>query len=252
MTPTLSTSRGDVYITADIEELSHKAGEFVVELAARSVQQSGRFTLSLSGGSTPKSLYSTLASPQFRDRIPWSSVHLFWGDERCVPPDHAQSNYRMVNEALISKVSIPAANIHRLEGENSDPKKAAEKYEALLKELFHLQGARRPRFDLLFLGMGDEGHTASLFPDSAALTELQRLVVANYVDKLHAWRLTFTMPVINAAAEVAFLIAGAGKAEIVSQVFAGAPLPAAQVQPSNGQLSWFFDRAAAGKLSAAS
>src|SRR5690348_12619014 len=149
MNQILRTSRGDVYIAEDLADLSQKAAEFVVELAARSVQKSGRFTLSLSGGSTPKSLYSTLAGAPFRDRIPWSSVHLFWGDERCVPPDHAQSNYRMVSESLISKVSIPPGNVHRMAGETSDPKQAALQYEALLKDFFHLRGTSRPRFDLL-------------------------------------------------------------------------------------------------------
>src|SRR5581483_9012192 len=163
MKPTARTDHGDIYVFSDVQELSHGAAQFVVEVAQRSIQQSGRFTFSLSGGSTPRSLYRVLASPEFRDRIPWSKLHLFWGDERCVPPDHAQSNYRMVNESLLSKVPIPAANVHRMSAELPDHEQAAAEYEQVLRDFFHLGDNALPRFDLLLLGLGQKGHTASLF-----------------------------------------------------------------------------------------
>jgi 6-phosphogluconolactonase len=210
--------------------------------------KAGRFTVALAGGSTPRSLYSMLASSEFVDRISWPQVYLFWSDERCVPPDHADSNYRMANESLISRVPIPVGNIHRMEGEG-EPKTSASRYEAVLKRVLQLSDKGIPRFDLVLLGMGEDGHTASLFPDSEALQETKRLVTAVYVEKLKSYRFTLTLPVLNHAANVFFLVAGESKAGILRKVFLGndgpEKYPVLGVKPQDGRVLWFADQAAA-------
>lgn len=216
--------------------------------AAQAVQAKGRFTVALSGGSTPKALYSLLAT---KSTIPWDKVCFFWGDERYVPPDHPESNYRMANEALLSKVPVRPENVFRIHAEEKDAAAAALQYEQALKDSFHLAPGQFPRFDLILLGTGPDGHTASLFPGTAALNESQRLVVANWVPKFNTHRITFTYPVLNAAACVIFLASGPDKAAILHQVLenSNADLPAQKVQPTDGQLIWLLDQAAAGALS---
>jgi 6-phosphogluconolactonase len=186
--------------------------------------------------------------------VPWDKIYFFWGDERHVPPDHPDSNFRMANEALLSKVPVPAANIFRIPAENPDASAAAQAYEETLRKFFGLGAGEFPRFDLILLGIGPEGHTASLFPETAALQEKSRLVVANWVEKLKANRITMTLPVFNAAREVAFLVSGTDKAPIVHEALEGKnpeKYPCRMVEPNDGKLIWFVDRAAASELASA-
>ncbi len=238
-------------------DLFHAAAEEFVRAARAAIGAQGRFTAALSGGSTPKALYSLLASNYAA--FAWNRVFLFFGDERHVPPTAADSNYRMVNESLLAKIAIPPENVFRVPAENPDAAAAAADYEAHLRRFFGLRSAIRPedrpaefpRFDLILLGMGPDGHTASLFPDSPALDEQSRLVVANWVAKFNTRRITFTFPVLNRAAEVMFLASGADKADMLHQVLeskSAPPLPAQRVQPSDGKLLWMVDEAAAAKL----
>ena len=241
-------TKPEIILCDDAAALARRGAEQFVASAGQAIAQTGRFAVALSGGSTPAALYALLATTEFRARVDWSSVHLFWGDERCVPPDHPDSNFRMTRENLLDRIQLPADNIHRMRGE-LEPTAAADAYEAELKRFF---GSGMPRFDLIFLGLGEDGHTASLFPGSAALEPSERLVAAVYVEKLRSHRLTLTPAVINAAAEVVFLIAGASKQEIVNEIFAGAAAatryPAARVAPVNGRLIWLIDTAAAAGL----
>ena len=225
------------------------AADFIVDLAAQAIGERGRFTLALSGGSTPRPIYARLASADYRDRIEWSKVHVFFGDERCVPPDDARSNYRMACEALLDHVSLPPDHIHRIQGE-IDPAQAALIYEQELQQLFRTSAF--PTFDLICLGLGDNGHTASLFPGTASLREKERWIVPQYVEVMTSWRVTFTAPLINAARNSAFLVEGAGKAEVLWRILNGPyqpdVLPAQLIQPVNGELHWLVDAAAAAKL----
>jgi 6-phosphogluconolactonase len=239
-------------VAPDAAALMHLAAEEVAARAASAVRARGRFSVALSGGSTPRALYALLADPRapFRARVPWQAVQVFFGDERQVPPDHADSNYRMAREALLAHVPIPAESVHRVRGELADADEAALEYEAELAEAFALHEGERPRLDLALMGMGPDGHTASLFPGSPALDETSRLAVAPFVPKFGAHRVTLTLPVFAAARAVLFLVAGADKAERVAEVLGGrAPeLPAARVRPSDGELLWLLDAAAAARL----
>ena len=234
-------NKRELIICPNTEELYGKAAERFAELAQQAAQARGRFTVALSGGSTPRGLYALLATAEYRERIPWSHVHLFWGDERCVPPDHPESNYRMVQESLLSKIAIPERNVHRMAGEK-EPQIAAAEYEAELKNFFRLSEGALPRFDLILLGLGEDGHTASLFPGSEALEDTEHLVVAICVEQLKTHRLTLTLPVLNNAAQVIFLVAGESKSAILKEVLRADPfssnLPAAKVQPVTGGLTW--------------
>jgi 6-phosphogluconolactonase len=228
------------------------SAEFIADLAARAVAERGRFIIALSGGGTPKPIYARLASPDYRDRIAWEKVHIFFGDERCVPPGDVRSNYRMVREAWLDHSTIPAANIHRIHAEN-EPALEALRYEQDIAGRF--RSARLPAFDLILLGMGENGHTASLFPGTAVLRETARWVVAQYVEVMTAWRVTFTAPLINAARHVAFLAEGAGKAQMLWNVLEGPyqpdVWPSQLIQPVSGELHWLVDAAAAAKIGAA-
>lgn len=223
------------------------AAEFAAQ-ASQAVRANGRFTVALSGGSTPKTLYSLLAT---KPDIPWDKLCFFWGDERHVPPDHPDSNYRMADEALLSKVPVRPENVFRIHAEEKDAATAALKYEQSLQDFFHLSPGEFPRFDLILLGVGPDGHAASLFPDTAALNEKQRLVVANWVPKFNTHRITFTFPVLNAAACLMFLASGADKAPILHQVLenSAADLPSQRMRPTNGKLIWLVDEPAASNLS---
>ena len=230
------------------EEVTVGAAEYITTLAEERVQTRGRFTVALSGGSTPRRLYETLASPPYVERLAWERCVLLWSDERCVPPDHRESNYRLAKETLLDRVPVLESNVHRMRGE-APPPEAAEEYQRLLRQVFDEPA---PSIDLVLLGLGSDGHTASLFPGTNALQEERRLVVANWIPQLDAHRLTFTLPLLNAAAEVAFLVTDEAKAEVVRQVLQptegeSAP-PAALVQPA-GKLHWFLSKAVASRLS---
>src|SRR5208337_25673 len=212
-----------IEVLATAADLFHAAAEEFVRAARTAIGAQGRFTVALSGGSTPKALYSLLAS-NYADFV-WNRVFLFFGDERHVPPTDAESNYRMVQESLLTKIAIPAENVFRVPAENPDASAAAADYEAQLRKFFEINSGEFPRFDLILLGLGPDGHTASLFPDSAALDEQSRLVVANWVAKFNAYRITFTFPVLNRAAEVMFLASGADKANMLHQVMEGKSTP---------------------------
>ena len=209
--------------------------------------------MALSGGSTPKKMFAMLANDAaLRNRMPWCRVHFFWGDERHVPPDHTDSNFRMTNEVMLSRVPVPPENIHRIRAENPDAGKAAEDYEQELREFFMLGPEQLPPFDCVFLGMGTDGHTASLFPGTKALQERKRLVVPNWVDKFQSYRITLTTPVLNNADLVIFLVSGEEKAQPLRTVLEGQKqpdrLPSQLIEPTHGKLLWLVDRAAAGLL----
>ncbi len=231
------------------EEVARVVSERFAEVVAKAVEDHGRCAVALSGGSTPKRIYELLASEEFRGLVPWEATHLFFSDERCVPAEHADSNYRMAREALFSKIDLPEGNVHRMRGE-LEPGEGAELYEDEMRAFF---GAGEwPRFDLILLGMGDDGHTASLFPHTDALAESSRWAVANWVEKFDAHRLTLTAPTINHASRIAFVVTGASKAERLVDVLNGnydpQRLPAQMISPVNGMLEWFLDGAAAVKL----
>ena len=234
------------------QELFEAAAEVVVHTATDAVEQRGRFTIALSGGSTPKSLFNLLAT-NARTVLPWDRMFFFWGDERHVPPTDPDSNYRMAEEAMLSKIPVAAGNVFRIPAENPDAAAAADAYEQTLRKFFQLGPGEVPIFDLILLGMGPDGHTASLFPGSAGLQEKTRLVIANWVDKLKTSRLTLTLPVLNAARCVAFLVSGTDKAAVLKTVLEeDAPAeqyPSKLIRPNNGKLIWLLDRAAASDLS---
>ena len=233
----------------DAESLSQAAAQRFAEIARDSVERSGRFGVALAGGSTPKRVYKLLAGDDFRDAVDWTKCHVFFGDERCVPPDDAESNFRMANEALLSRVAVPLENVHRMKGEG-DAVANARAYEDELRDFF--PGEEWPAFDLVMLGLGEDGHTASLFPHTEALRETRAWVSANWVEKLGAFRLTLTGPAINRARNVMFVVAGAGKVGPLVEVLKGAHnperLPAQLIRPVSGTLEWFVDRAASSKL----
>lgn len=243
----------EIRVLTTPQELFAAAADEVIQLANQAVSARGRFTIALSGGSTPKSLYNLLAT-NARTALPWEKMFFFWSDERHVPPDNPESNYRMANEAMLSKVPVPTANVFRPATENTDAEAVATEYEATLKKFFQLSAGQFPQFDLILLGMGPDGHTASLFPGTAGLQEKNRIVIANWVEKLKTYRLSFTFPVLNAAACVTFLVSGTDKADVLKGVLEesapGAPYPASLVNPEHGKLIWFLDRAAASGLSA--
>jgi 6-phosphogluconolactonase len=237
---------------ADVESLGEAAAHEFVRCAREAIADRGRFTVTLSGGSTPRRSYQLLAAEPLRAQVDWEHVEFFWGDERCVPPDHADSNYRMAREAMLGHLPIPAEHVHRLEAERADRDAAARDYEATLARVFGATpGGEPPSFDLIMLGMGPDGHTASLFPHTKALDETARWVVANFVPKFNTDRLTLTRPILNRAREVLFLVAGADKAERLVEVLTGPAdpkrLPAQSIQP-DGHLVWFVERAAAERL----
>lgn len=242
----------EILVMANPDELSRRAAQEFVRQAGEAVQAKGFFATALSGGSTPRGLYMQLASDQYRERVPWSKVHLFWGDERCVSPDHQDSNYRMARESLIDKVPIPKENVYRMPAEQEDHVHAAMEYEQTIRSFFRTETGVLPRFDLIILGMGEDGHTASLFPWTSALGERDRFVSANYIERFDAYRLTLTVPLINQAAEVIFLISGESKASVLREVLEGdlqpQRLPSQLIKPVNGRLLFIVDRMAAGKL----
>lgn len=259
-TKMLNKSDAQVRIYHDSDELAIKAARHFARLADQYTLGSGRFTVALSGGSTPRKMFSMLASEPFLETVPWSSIYFFWGDERCVPPDHADSNYLMARETLFDKVPVPAENIFRIPAETADHNLAASQYAATIREFFLSdpeatqadQSSYVPRFDLIFLGMGPDAHTASLFPGTDALYVNDRIVVANFVQKFNADRITLTATIINNARNITFVAAGADKAEALKAVLEGSyqpdVYPSQLIRPRNGTLLWMVDEAAASLL----
>lgn len=238
-----------VEVVADADALADAAAARFVAAAEAAIGARGAFLVALSGGDTPRHAYQQLARAPWDSRVSWSRVQVFWGDERCVPPEDAESNYRMAREALLDHVAVPAANVHRIRGEDP-PASAASRYDADLRRLLRTSGGR---LDLVLLGLGQEGHTASLFPGGAAVRESRRWVVAEYVPAVSSWRVTQTLVPINAAAEVLFLVSGGRKADVVRRVLEGPAgpgreLPAQAVAPSQGSVHWVIDAAAAAEL----
>ena len=251
-----SKLRINYYVVDDAAALARRAAQHFTEMIGETVAARGRARIAVSGGSTPKTTFGLLANPAepWRGQLPWDKLELYFVDERCVPPDHPDSNFRMTRESLLDHVPLSPAQIHRMEGE-LNPEEAAARYESELRNSFRLEGAESPRFDLVELGMGPDGHTASLFPHSAAIHEMGRLVTANHVANKDAWRITLTWPVINHAASVFFLIGGAEKAEVLKEVLLGnrdpERLPSQLIRPASGILTLILDKAAASLLPAA-
>lgn len=239
------TTRVEVYQNND--DLCLAAAEHWLASCAASLQRQDHCHIALAGGSTPKALYQLLAQPEFQQRMDWQRVHIYFGDERHVPPDDPQSNYRMAREALLDKVAIPPQQCHPIPW-REDAKQAAGEYAQILKDQLPVE-AGLPRFDMIWLGMGDDGHTASLFPGTTILQEFDNLCAATYVDKLNTWRVSLTYPVLNNAERVFLLVSGAGKAERLAEILRAQPMdyPVAKVHPQ-GQLNWLLDNAAAADL----
>src|SRR4051812_27047204 len=234
----------EIKVLPDATEIAIEAAERIIDAANRAADEGQTFSIALAGGSTPKALYELLASDAYKSRVDWPRVEVFFGDERAVPPDHKDSNYRMAHEALLSRVPIPGDNVYRMAGE-LEPNEAAKEYGQMLKEKFGEGG-----MDLVLLGMGDDGHTASLFPGTEALKETKHRCVANFVPKLSTWRITLTAPFINRSKDIMFLVSGASKSARLHEVLEGPRdprrLPSQLIQPTAGHVAWLIDAPAAG------
>ncbi len=239
-----------IVIYPDVDTLSHEAAQYIVRVASESIAAHGRFAIALSGGSTPKKLYALLGSEPYRSQIDWTLVDIFWSDERCVPPDNEESNYLMAQQVMLSKIPIPTNQVHRMPADQPDHNAASYAYTLEMQQVIGTEGV--PSFDLIQLGMGPEGHTASLFPHQPSLHEQQRLVMPVTVPKPPPPRLTFTPRLLNAAVHVLFLVTGAEKQDAVKAVLEGDyqpdEYPAQIVQPTKGEVTWMLDKAAANKL----
>ncbi len=244
--------KSEKIIASDTGELNKLAAAKFVSIARDAIKKRGKFTVALAGGSTPKGLYSLLATDKFRALVDWTRVFFFLGDERNVLPDDAESNFRMANESLLKPLDIAENQIFRWQTELENAEEIARDYERKIREFFNLSKDEFPRFDLILLGMGEDGHTASLFPFTKALNETEKIAVANTIEKLDTTRLTLTFPVINNAANVIFLIGGEKKAEVLSEVLTGEiepeKLPSQNIKPRNGNLFWMLDEKAAQNL----
>jgi 6-phosphogluconolactonase len=250
-----SGARTEIRLFADLEELSEAAAGDFCSIACQAIAERGRALVALSGGSTPRRLYELLTTDRYRHQVAWDCVEFFWGDERAIPPDHSDSNYRMVRQVLLEPLAIPTAHIHRIEGERNDLAAAALAYEREIARVFGvLPDGPPPAFDLVLLGMGTDGHTASLFPGNDLAREASRWVVSQYVPAIAASRVTMTPRLLNAARHVMFLVAGTEKADALALVLNGARnpqrLPAQMIEPTSGVLVWFVDRGAAARLDA--
>jgi 6-phosphogluconolactonase len=238
----------NIQVYSDAEALSKAAAELFVQLSQAAIARYGRFTVVLSGGSTPKRVHELLAQSPHREAVDWQNVHVFWGDERCVPMDDERSNAKMAYDTLLNHVPVPPSQIHPMSG-TLPPAESAVQYEAILKGYFSEQA---PRFDLVFLGMGDDGHTASLFPGTTALKEEARWAIENYVEKVGMYRITLTAPAINWADAIAFMVAGANKAQVLKEVLEGEyqpdVLPSQLIQPANCEVTWLLDESAATQI----
>lgn len=244
----------EILVCADAKSVALEAAAIFVRLAADAVRDRSRFTVALSGGSTPKALFEILATSQWQTQVDWKNIHLFWGDERYVPDDYPDSNFRMTLETLLSRVPVPPVNVHRIKTELSPAEAAAASYETDISRFFGTAPGSLPSFDLVFLGLGANAHTASLFPHSKAIHETSRLVVAEYIAEVGMWRITMTAPLLNAARNVIFLVCGSDKAPVLRDVLFGdhdpERKPAQLIHPSDGSLTWLIDSAAAVQLPA--
>jgi 6-phosphogluconolactonase len=243
----------EIRILADGAAIAKRAAQEFVQAAGAAVSARGSFNVALAGGSTPKALYGLLVNdPALRSQVPWDKTHLFFGDERHVPPDHPDSNFRMASEAMISKSPLKREQVTRIKGEYPDADQAALEYEKALRDYFHLKSEDYPNFDLLLVGMGNEGHTLSLFPGTKALHADGRIAVRNWVGKLDTDRITLTAPAASNSAEILFMVTGADKAPALKSVLEGPfepeQLPAQSLQPKNGKLLWLVDAAAGSML----
>jgi 6-phosphogluconolactonase len=234
----------EVKIYPDKNTLIRESAAYISNVIQTTINEQNKCTFVLAGGSTPKGLYKTLASHEYREKVDWRKVHLFWGDERCVRPEHPESNYRMAKETLIDHIDIPQENVHRIPAEK-EPAETAREYEETINRFFG-DTSQLPVFDIILLGIGEDGHTASLFPGTEALEENKRWVTEVYVKKLNTHRITLTYPGINSGRNVIFLVAGSSKADIVRKVYrkADSKFPAVQVIPANGNLIYLLDKAA--------
>jgi 6-phosphogluconolactonase len=241
----------EILVGADVEETVRIAAGQFAALARKVAAENGVVSAALSGGNTPRRLFQLLAAEPFAALVPWNSIQFFWGDERNVPPGHPESNYSMARELLFAHLLVPPANIHRIPTGDGTAVEAADLYERVLREKVPLAHGL-PRLDYVLLGLGANGHTASLFPNRSTLHERQRLVIADHVDEVNSWRVTLTAPVLNNAAQVTFLVIGEDKASVVEQVLEGPrdseATPAQLIAPANGSLTWILDSAAAGRL----
>ena len=240
-----------IVVSENKEQLFTATAKLISDAAREAIGRSGRFALVLTGGSTPKSLYELLASDEWREKIDWSKVHLFWGDERFVPATDAQSNYAMAKRALIDRLDLRAEQIHRVVTENTTPELCAQAYEKDIREFFHSAAGEFPSFDFVLNGMGSNRHVLSLFPGRPTIHEKRKLVAADFIPEVHMDRITMTAPLVNAARQVVFLVAGSDKADAVNDVLFGAQdvdkKPAQVIQP-NGELIWMLDKDAAAQV----
>ena len=245
-------SKSEIQVFTDNAELTRTAATYFLHHASGAIETRGQATIALAGGSTPKALYSLLASPPYHNQLDWGKVHLFWGDERHVPPDHQESNFRMAQQTMLGRLPVPAAQIHRMKGERPDAQEAADEYESLLQSHFKLAPPQVPQLDLVLLGLGPDGHTASLFPGTTAVHEHERWVAAPWVEKLHTYRITMTPVLLNQASHIVFLVSGQDKSIALRAVLEGPSqpeeFPAQVIRPVHGKVTWFLDNAAARDL----
>jgi 6-phosphogluconolactonase len=241
----------EYFVYEDVNAFAHHGAQVFADQINSAATARGQARIAISGGNTPKPVFKLLAGDEFKSSVPWDKLSLYWVDERCVPPTDKDSNYGMTRAAFLDAVPLPGENVFRMEGE-LDPEEAAARYESAIRNSMRLEGAELPTFDLVALGMGDDGHTASLFPHTEGLHEFGRIVIANHVPQKDTWRLTLTSPVINQARHVLFLIQGADKADVLHRVFLGdydpETLPSQLIAPANGKITLILDKAAAAKL----
>ncbi|HTO76742.1 MAG TPA: 6-phosphogluconolactonase [Thermoanaerobaculia bacterium] len=246
------TGAPEVRTLEDVDRIAQAAAAEFLSSTGEALRNAPTAAVALSGGSTPRKLYALLASDDFRGRVRWPRIHFFFGDERHVGPEDAESNYRMAAETMLSRVPVPPENVHRIRAEDPSAEAAARSYEREIEEHFRLAPGQFPRFDLALLGLGTDGHTASLFPGTKGLSETRRRAVSNWIGKLDTERITLTAPTFNAAAEVVFLVCGDDKSAPLKSVLEGAyeptQLPAQLIRPGAGRLLWLADRAAASRL----
>jgi 6-phosphogluconolactonase len=248
-TPVIEKSNWEIEVFSDLEVLSLRAASIFVNASKNSIAAKKRFAAAISGGSTPRRLYTLLGSDAYRDQVDWQHVHLFWADERCVPKEDKASNFRAAFDTLLLKVALPDKNIHRIKGEEA-PDKAARDYEEEIRKFFG--GWEKPGFDLIILGMGEDGHTASLFPGSKSLEETVRFAIPVYLEEAKKNRITLTLPVLNNADQILFLVAGPSKAAILSEILGEGEkkkgFPAGLIRPAHGNITWLIDQQAAAKI----
>jgi 6-phosphogluconolactonase len=240
-----------INISDNYEDLCEKVTQEILALSNKKIEAQDKFTIALSGGSTPKEIYQCMAGTSYRNKFRWEKIHFFWSDERWVPPEDPKSNYRMVFESLFTKIQIPSANIHPIPTKNCDLQASVRLYEESIVNFFKLRKDELPPFDMILLGLGQDGHTSSLFPGNPSLAVKDHLVVATSQQGIPEKRITLTLPVINHAQVIFFVVSGYEKANIVAEVLENDSrhgFPANEIKPCHGKLCWFLDEAAASRL----